>query len=786
MKSLFPTIAVGLACLAVYASARPVLGVGPPAEPAIGASHLPEDKGERTALHKAVTLEGAFGKAEFDVRSPRMLALFLRQPDGTLSAKSLLCACASEFPAWAVGGVTYARGTNDVHYSSRHSSGHTIGSGSSPTNLTISGIRARSEDGREMPATEDWTLRVESDGSLSWKVVRKWESDFEAKFAGEPALFFNIRPNPQPTASGQNRLNPFANGVMANWWLRSEALIPEKRPEYASRTWVVFCPPQDGAVMRARDGWAILKFYTSFPNLADLRVAATGGHLYRRASFNAFCEVGLTPKPDARLRFSKGEVVATVLRLASSPQFDTGQQLMVEIPDREMQVGLKSFFGGLANCGALCDNVNHHLGNQCDGFLYAGNMWMHAYSLLASVPGAAMSPAPVGYPEAFRKNLVAILQSVHQRGEVGYGFRHPQKGFPELGAIGLLAVEADLLYMGDASVARAHRDAIRRMLDYFEPWMAGELFYVPKENLSDPKACPNWYYDNIRAGGFILYHNLLLYRALGAAETVYAALGDAGTATRLKQRRERMRFAINRVFWRDDAYGPDRGGYLDWVADKEMTDTRAQFISCGQFMAIVFGVADKRQAKAILRTADHFIAQLRRSNGYSREATLDNLVPHRREDQAGPRPFGGYMNGGMLLAMTFWEVVARCQAGDAKGAHELLLRFAARAGRTNWYEGENAFSMDAKPCGWNGEPYLADQIVAAASLVHGFLGLSYTLDDFRLDPRLPPGWDKMSAEIQFKGRRYRVTAQANGTWTKVSINPQSKETPWQPNTCPSH
>nr|MCU0871386.1 hypothetical protein [Pirellulaceae bacterium] len=182
------------------------------------------------AAGKLVILEGAFGKAEFDVQTPRMVALFLRQPDGTLSAKSLLCACASQFPAWAVGGVTHARGTNDVHFSSRFSSGHAVESASPPTSLTISGIRARSEDGREMPATEEWTLRVESDGSLSWTVARKWESDFEAKFAGGPALFFNIRPNAQPTASGQKRLNPAANGVMANWWLQCEELIPERLP----------------------------------------------------------------------------------------------------------------------------------------------------------------------------------------------------------------------------------------------------------------------------------------------------------------------------------------------------------------------------------------------------------------------------------------------------------------------------------------------------------------------------------------------------------------------------
>ena len=179
-------------------------------------------------------------------------------------------------------------------------------------------------------------------------------------------------------------------------------------------------------------------------------------------------------------------------------------------------------------------------------------------------------------------------------------------------------------------------------------------------------------------------------------------------------------------------------------------------------MAIVFGVADERQSREILRTADHFIDALRRDKGYTREATLDNLLPIPPGEVVGNREFGMYMNGGMLLAMTFWEVTARCRAGDAKGANELLSRFAAHARRTNWFEGENAFAMDGRPLGWNNEPYLADQIVAAAALVHGFLGLSYSADDFHVSPHLPPNWDRMSAEIQFKGRRYRVTAFQDG------------------------
>jgi hypothetical protein len=52
-------------------------------------------------------LEGAFGKAEVDTGAPALVTLFLRQPDGTLSATSLLAEQASESPAWAVGGVTH-------------------------------------------------------------------------------------------------------------------------------------------------------------------------------------------------------------------------------------------------------------------------------------------------------------------------------------------------------------------------------------------------------------------------------------------------------------------------------------------------------------------------------------------------------------------------------------------------------------------------------------------------------------------------------------------------------
>jgi cellobiose phosphorylase len=74
--------------------------------------------------------------------------------------------------------------------------------------------------------------------------------------------------------------------------------------------------------------------------------------------------------------------------------------------------------------------------------------------------------------------------------------------------------------------------------------------------------------------------------------------------------------------------------------------------------------------------------------------------------------------------------------------------------------------MDGQPFGWGSEPYLSDQVTVPAALVDGFLGVRRTVKDFTLKPALPPGWKEMSAELLYKGSRYRVTAQSDGTWSK--------------------
>jgi hypothetical protein len=117
----------------------------------------------------------------------------------------------------------------------------------------------------------------------------------------------------------------------------------------------------------------------------------------------------------------------------------------------------------------------------------------------------------------------------------------------------------------------------------------------------------------------------------------------------------------------------------------------------------------------------------------------------------------------MLIAMTLWEVAARCHAGAPDGAYRLLKSFSEHAARSNWFEGANGFLMTGKPAAPFYEPFLADGLVAAAGVVPGFLGLRYSWEGVSATPHLPAGWDEMTARIMFRGIPYSITAQSDGS-----------------------
>jgi len=713
-------------------------------------------------------LEGPFGLVEINLKQPALSLLYLRQSNGRLGLKSILSEHASDFPRWAVGAASYLVDQQGRRFEARLSTEHRWRSDAATQTLHIANIRPRALDGTGLACVEDWNLSITHNGGLRWEIHRRFERSFNAACHGGPALFFNISPNTGLTRSTQSRLNPSGNAVAVNWWVEQEKLFGEPVALYERQhAGQRFFPKNKSVTMREKDGWAIFKLFTAFPNDQDLRVEAKGGHLYRRGMFWAFAEVGLTAGPTASHTFKKGDKSYLILNLCPEQQSTTGQQLMVSLPDKTMEASLKGYFGGLANAGCLADCEKHLLGNECDGYLYAGNMWMHAYALLASVGAAGpISSRPVSYADAVRKTLEYNLDSVNEKGQVTAGFTHGGE-FPELPMMNIIALEAYLLYSANTDFARRCMPAVERVEQYLLTWLKDGLFHASTDRLKMPTGSINWYYDELRgAHGYTMYHNVNYACTLRSLATIYTALGKLNEAKQYVRRRRQLVRNMNRRFWVPNAYGREKDGYVDWIREDGAKGT--YFFACNQYRAILHGIAGPEQARRLLVTADLRISELKKYYNYTREGTLDNLWPLKTgEIQLRHLRFGALMDGGMLLCMTFWEVAARCRVGDADGAYRLLKNFSEHAGRTNWFEGVNAFSMDGKPTGWEGDPFLADQLVAAAGVIHGFLGLDYSWDNFTVTPHLPSSWDRMSATIMFKGIRYTILATSSG---RVQIN----------------
>ncbi|MCF7837995.1 MAG: hypothetical protein K9N49_05135, partial [Candidatus Marinimicrobia bacterium] len=236
--------------------------------------------------------------------------------------------------------------------------------------------------------------------------------------------------------------------------------------------------------------------------------------------------------------------------------------------------------------------------------------------------------------------------------------------------------------------------------------------------------------------------------------TLLAAAGKTDEAERVKARRQATIDAMNRVLWDDDAFGPGRGGYVDFITPDGKR--HALFCSATEYLAIAAGVADERRAAAILATADERLAVLAKEYGYKGDAVLDTLWPIEDAYTHAEYPFTTYQNGSVLNCWTYFEVLARCMNGDVETAAERLRRFAEHAGHTNWFEGDSAFNIRSEPHGWGQEPYLSDQVVVAAALIHGLLGIRQTPDGIQITGKMPAGWDRAEATVPCLGKHYRV------------------------------
>ncbi len=713
------------------------------------------------AAGESITIEGRFGRAEVETERPRLTSLVLRRENGSLEPHSILSPRGLPWlrgvPDWGTESLTYAVDESGHRLESRNRAAEAVERAAD--GIVLRGVVLT--DGPQEPAArEDWRLTSEGD-ELVWTVERTWLRDMTVSSTGTPALFFSTR----PINSNPSTILP--NSVATTLWIDPDRLRGWHNPYYrpAAFDFGYKLALENNVVVTEPGGWAVLKLFSAWSHECEPRFSVEGGHLYRRGHFGWLSEAGVVGSPEAKRHFKAGEKERTRLRIASVPSAATGHQLTVQAEDASGTVdALRAFYGALINGGCVNDQVHYNFGNEPDGWYYGGASWMKGLALLAGAPAPEPTALrPYDVPRAFRENLPMIAGTEFEPGRTRFGYN--SAGFGAVGGdytddniIQIIGGRTYYLYSGDLAFIRQQLPFYRR----------AATWYLGKRNAEGLVSLTpaHWYYDAMLSSGVTTYHNAFLYRALcdlaqlerAAGNTVEAATRD-GEAARLKD-------AINRVLWWEEAPGGPR--YVDWI---QPDGTKIAYAAdlC-QFPPVAFGIATREQSRKLLATLDRRIAELEREHGYAGMASSSAYwpVPAAVNTHPANQGFGGYMNGGSFLSMTYWEIMARCEAGDAEGAWNRLCRFAAGTRRTgtHGFIGNNWVMPDGRiGFGASDEPFLSDAIVVPAALVHGILGIRHTNDSLEVRPVLPAALQRVSAEVVHLGIRKRVTV--DGAQVKI-------------------
>lgn len=716
----------------------------------------------------SLILSGKFGEVIIDTLKPCLRSLKLRQNNNRLSKKSLLSAWPSETLPYTTGAYTYVEDLAGVRYESTASTSHTVDK-INDDEVVIRNIELRPDKlYTDTPVTEDWHFSIDENGDLKWEIKQTWHRKFEIRKSGSPGLFFNTRSNAVPTGSGQRRLNPEKNGVATFLWVEKEKLEDAGYYEALELIPAFFksCELSNYIIYNRKNAWARVKLYTSFPNDRDLYLKAENGYLFRRGKYNSHSEIGLLNHPGnqrytkeaslynnpRKIIFRKNQKTEFALHLGSRKAVNSGTQLKTELPDRKIQEAAQNFYNGLLNAGMWASQKNYFTGNQPDGWqLFC--FWMPS---LAAMVGSScpdkLSADPFSVHKALKEeNLWLLGNCVNKEGRVitpGLIRDKSDEGFLilESNLYFIMRLDSQVKADGDFSFIKENISSISRLIAFFDDYISDFLLDLKHAE----KALV--YFDAWTPSGHLAYLNIFYAKALEIYSDFLEICGNVKDAEIQKEKRQKVIEAINELFWDDNAFGEGMGGYIDMI-DVEGKKHRF-FSSATEYTAIVFGVASRSQALKILETADRRHEVLKKEFGYKWDATLDSLWPVNTTHEA--YPFGTYQNGACLTVWTYFEILAWAQSGNIDKAFGLFKNFFEHASKTNWFEGDSAFNIKSEPHGWGQEPFLSDQVVVAAALVHGLMGISQTLHGIKVEGSLPGDWKYASVEIPCLGKNYKV------------------------------
>jgi alpha-L-rhamnosidase len=707
-----------------------------------------------------VVLEGRFGRAEINTDHPGLTELTLRSTDGQLDSQSIL-ATASRKAAWAIGAYTYVDVEEGRRMESRNSKPESVEV--KPDHVTFRGIKLNVPDGFAPLASEDWDLCVEGD-ELVWKVTRTWLTTTRIQRSGMPALFMGFH---APF---------FKNSTVSTYWYDPDYIAGRFDPIYdLPQQNGTFHPRSNKTFIRDQDPWAVFKLWSNWNNKADLRLAAKGAYLYRGGGFCWLNELGTCIGDANWQRRQAGQVETCELRIGAIDKTQTGYQMQVTLPDKELEQTLTGFYSSLLNGGAVAEHETYAFGNESDGYMTGSIIApMIASAVAVGVPATSqLSKHPFTVLDALRQELDAIYSTVNAKeGLERYAYNRAGN-FLMMNLEVIDAVKDYLLHTGDLTFIETNIGRMERQMEYFRSKLNADGLYVQAK----VEGQPAWYYDVLHHNGISAFINSQLYRALGSLAEIEHALGRETQAGEYCAIADRLKEGFNKVLWRENLPGGPR--YVDWITveGKEIT----YFCDLCQYPPVAYGIASSEQAKKLLNTADKRLEELAKI-GYQGYATPTALWPIPDElcaydwQKNTANPFGFYFNGGHLLNSTYYELMARAAAGDSQGLYNRLSKFAALI-RKNGAVGSNWVDWHGNP-GFAGiyditEPYLADMIHVTAAVTEGLLGIHPTWDRLEVKPCLPEGWQEASAMVLYLGKPCEVTIK-NGKITIKTTNLRAK------------
>ena len=389
--------------------------------------------------------------------------------------------------------------------------------------------------------------------------------------------------------------------------------------------------------------------------------SAAGGRgrppLSPRAAYALLGEAGAVTGRDAAQYVPQGQVEEITLKISAVDKQTTGYQLAVTLPDKATETSLKDFYGSVLNGGAVNDQKGFDFGNETDGWYYAGACWMYGMALAAGVPAPGrLSSHP--YDAARRSANTWRISSAYW-------------------TTGADAISATTRRRNGSTTTCTRSSAPAPTCCTAATWP------------SCVRTCPPWNEcRTISSSERNDRRSVQDGRAAATGTTTpFAPAASTATTTRFSTRRP----ATWRR-WRPPPAAPAKGpaSIGDWRTsiktafnevlvegelprraalprlDRRQGEGGAYFCDLCQWPAVALGIASPEQARKLVATADARIAQLEKEYGYQGFAGLSALwpVPPNLTPVIGRRS-DIYMNGGSLLAQTYWEIVARTRAGDA-------------------------------------------------------------------------------------------------------------------------